>query len=292
MDIANLQAFLAVADSGSFSQAAEHLFLTQPAISKRIAQLEAELGVKLFDRIGRRITLTEAGETLLQRSRTILQELEDTRRAIGNLSQVVGGHIIIGTSHHIALHRLSPALKQFNRLYPQVDLDLRFLDSETICSMVEHGEFELGIITLPTIDIPALQVIPIWTDELIVVCGETHTLAKSARIDVKDLFEYAAIMPDPKTYTRSIIEEALCQGHRELKIRLNTNNLETIKVLVEAGLGWSVLPKTMLSSSLIELNVEHATMQRQLGVVFHKERTLSHAARVMIDIVRDCVTGG
>jgi DNA-binding transcriptional LysR family regulator len=287
MDIANLQAFVAIAESGSFSQAAEKLFLTQPAISKRIAQLESELGVKLFDRIGRRTTLTEAGQTLHERARAILLELEDTRRAIGNLSQVVGGHLIVGTSHHIALHRLSPALKRFNRDYPRVELDLRFLDSETVCSMVEQGEFELGIVSLPDTDIATLSSIPIWTDELVIVCGETHPLGEPGSMGLKDLLQHQAILPAPKTYTRAIIERGLQHPTQELKVRLNTNNLETIKVLVEAGLGWSVLPRTMLSDQLIELQIPGIHMTRQLGFVIHKERTLSHAAQALMDIIKN-----
>jgi DNA-binding transcriptional LysR family regulator len=289
MDIANLQAFVAIAESGSFSRAAEGLFLTQPAISKRIAQLESELGVKLFDRIGRGITLTEAGQTLHARARAILLEVEDTRRAIGNLSKVIGGPLVLGTSHHIALHRLSPALKRFNLDYPQVELDLHFLASETIYTMVEHGELEMGIITLPPLPIPALRTIPVWRDELVIVCGDTHPLAREETLDLDALLEYEAILPDPKTYTRSIIEEAMLSPKRELKVRLTTNNLETIKVLVEAGLGWSVLPNTMLSDSLRELSTGDLDITRQLGIVFHRERTLSHAAQAMIETIQASV---
>ena len=285
MEIANLQALIAIAETGSFSLAAEKLFLTQPAISKRIAQLESELGVKLFDRIGRRITLTEAGRTLQGRARAILLELDDTRRAISNLSQVVGGHLIVGTSHHIALHRLSPTLKRFNQDYSQVELDLRFLDSETVCGMVEQGEFELGVVTLPDVDIATLTTIPVWTDQMLIVCGETHPLWKRGTIGLEGLLQYQAILPAAKTYTRSIIERGLHSPGQGLKVRLNTNNLETIKVLVEAGLGWSVLPRTMLSEQLKPIEINGIHMSRQLGVVIHRDRTLSHAAQALIDII-------
>lgn len=103
MELTNLRAFMAIAEYGSFSSAAEKLYLTQPAISKRIAQLENELGVKLFDRIGRGIQMTLAGETLHQRSKLILQEVADTQRAIASLTETVSGRLLMGTSHHIAL---------------------------------------------------------------------------------------------------------------------------------------------------------------------------------------------
>jgi len=139
MNIASLKAFLAVADAASFSLAAERLFLTQPAISKRIAALESELDARLFDRIGRTVSLTEAGRALQPRARTILVDVEDSVRAITNLSGEVHGTLRFATSHHIGLHRLPPALKSFTRQYPDVRLDIQFMDSEAACLAVEHG---------------------------------------------------------------------------------------------------------------------------------------------------------
>ena len=118
MDIASLQAFVIVADSGSFSVAADQLHLTQPAISKRIAALETDLNVRLFDRLGRAVRLTEAGAVLLPRARRILSEVEDSRRALRNLAGTVAGSLIIATSHHIGLHRLPPVLRIFTAQYP------------------------------------------------------------------------------------------------------------------------------------------------------------------------------
>ena len=114
MDTNSLRTFITTAELESFSLAAEQLYLTQPAISKRIAALEEELGAKLFDRIGRHVSLTEAGRTLLQRARIILQEVEDSRRLISNLSGTVSGRLSIGTSHHIGLHRLPPVLRRYS----------------------------------------------------------------------------------------------------------------------------------------------------------------------------------
>ena len=125
MDIAALKAFIAVAENSSFSLAAEQLFLTQPAISKRVSALENELEVRLFDRIGRGVSLTEAGQALLPRARGILLDLEDSVRALSNLSGEVHGTLRFGTSHHIGLHRLPPVLKKFVHVYPEVRLDIR-----------------------------------------------------------------------------------------------------------------------------------------------------------------------
>ena len=108
MDLASLDTFIAIAETGSFSAAGERLHLTQPAVSKRIAALEQQLDARLFDRIGREISLTEAGRALLPRAYQILNVLDDTRRALTNLNGEVSGRLTLATSHHIGLHRLPP----------------------------------------------------------------------------------------------------------------------------------------------------------------------------------------
>ena len=166
MDIQNLSAFIEVSNTGSFSRAAERLFITQPAVSKRISSLETELNTQLFDRIGKKVLLTEAGRALLPSAQRILAELDESKRAIGNLTEKVSGHLKIATSHHIGLHRLPPALRAFTTKYPAVDIDIRFMDSEEACHAVLKGEVELAIATLPEDSWKNLQSQIIWHDPL------------------------------------------------------------------------------------------------------------------------------
>ena len=146
MDLANLNAFIAIAETGSFSGAGERLHLTQPAISKRIAGLEQQLKVRLFDRLGREVGLTEAGRALLPRAYQILNVLDDTRRALTNLTGEVSGRLTLATSHHIGLHRLPPILRTFTRQYPNVALDIQFLDSEVAYEEILHGRAEVAVV--------------------------------------------------------------------------------------------------------------------------------------------------
>ena len=277
MDLANLQAFIAVAEHASFSLAAEQLFVTQPAVSKRISSLESELDQRLFDRIGRKITLTEAGQALLPRARRIITEIEDSRRELANLSGMVEGKLKIGTSHHIGLHRLPPLLRQFKMNYPDVALDIHFLGSEDACHAVENGELELAIITLPSDTPERLEAESIWRDPLSVVCGREHPLL-SSKLSLEKLMDYPAILPGPETFTREIIERALKPGAPGPQVDLSTNYLETIKMLVSVGLGWSLLPETMLDEELAVLDIKELRISRSLGIVRHRERTLSNAA--------------
>jgi len=289
MDIANLTAFVAVAESGSFSVASEQLYLTQPAISKRVSSLESELDITLFDRIGRKVTLTEAGIALLGRARTILQQVEDSKRAIQNLSGHIAGKLSIGTSHHIGLHRLPPVLREFTQNYPEVELDLHFMDSEEACHAVERGELELGIVTLPLEAAKSLYTFEIWPDPLDIVVNTNHPLTALSKIKPSDIAEYPAILPTLGTYTRQIFEQTMRKHKLELKVGLSTNYLETIKMMVSVGLGWSVLPRSMLNQELKTLKIDGIELERKLGMVWHSGRTLSNAANAMSDILKSNV---
>jgi DNA-binding transcriptional LysR family regulator len=286
MDIAALQVFLAVAETGSFSRAAERVFLTQPAVSKRVATLEAQFGARLFDRIGRRIQLTPAGQTLLTQARVILNDVEDTKRRIANLSGEISGRLALGTSHHIGLHRLPAALKRYHRDYPEVELDLRFMDSEAACAAVEHGELELALVTLPTASRPALNSDPVWDDPLEIVIGKRHPLATRRRIDVTMLLNHPAVLPGSGTFTRELILSALGPRRDRLDISMSTNYLEVLKMLVAIGLGWSALPHTLIDDELKVIHIEGINIRRTLGIVTHAARSLSNAAQAMIKTVK------
>jgi len=284
MDIDDLHAFISVARQGSFSAAAGFLHLTQPAVSKRIAALEQRLDTRLFDRIGRRVILTQAGHTLLSRAERILMEVEDTRRAIANLAGEVHGKLSVATSHHIGLHRLPPVLRQFTRRHPQVQLDLRFMDSEAACRAVIQGELELAVVTLPYEQTADLVTVPVWNDPLVLVTATDHPLCRHTRLTLTQLSAYPAILPAAGTYTRELIDRHFIKPGLPLQVSLETNYLETIKMMVSIGLGWSLLPRTMLDRSLHSHHVKTLQIVRRLGLVHHARRTLSNAARALMTV--------
>jgi len=249
--------------------------------------LEAELDTRLFDRLGRAVRLTEAGGVLLPRALRILAELDDTRRALRNLSGVVTGPLTLATSHHIGLHRLPPVLRIFSSRYPQVRLDMRFMDSELAGAAVLRGEVDLAVITLPPRLEPPLEVLPLWPDPLIAIASPAHPLAEPATVTPESLSQYPAILPSEATFTRRIIEEGLARLGVTPLVAFSTNYLETIKMMVAVGLGWSILPRTMRDADLVELNVDGLRLERALGVVRHTGRTLSNAARAILDTLRE-----
>ena len=285
MDWASLNAFVAVADHGGFSAAAEHLHITQPAVSKRIALLEASLDARLFDRLGRQVLLTEAGRLLLPRARQMLAEADAARRALDDLGRDIGGRLSLATSHHIGLHRLPPLLRRFSALHPRAALDLRFMDSEQAYAQVLRGEAELALTTLGPTQ-PPLRSTPVWTDPLHVVVAPDHLLAGRAKVTLADLAAHPAVLPDAVTFTHCIVADAFARRGLSLQLRMTTNYLETIKMLAAVGLAWSVLPQTMLDAQVRVLPIAGLKLTRRLGYTVHGGRTLSRAAQAFIGLLK------
>ena len=285
MDTQNLAAFLHVAESGSFSLAGERLHLTQPAVSKRIAALEEQLDLRLFDRIGRRVSLTEAGRVLLPNARRILQDVERSRRELADLSGQVHGELLLATSHHVGLHRLPPLLRRFANEFPQVDLQLSFWDSEKAYSQVLQGHVDLAVITLAPEAHPSLIAQTIWQDSLEFVVSPAHPLARAAAPTLKDLSNFPAILPETTTYTGRIVSELFAQHELTLPLKLATNYLETIKMMVSIDLGWSLLPRTLIDDQLQALDVEGLKLSRRLGYLHHQSRSLSNATHAFIRLL-------
>lgn len=292
METSDLRIFLSVAECRSFSLAAEQLHMTQPAVSKRIAGLEHGLGLKLFDRIGRGIDLTEAGRRLLPRARSITREMADIQRSMHSLGGEVSGPLLMGTSHHIGLRRLPGVLSSYIQRYPEVALDIRFLGSEAACAAIEHGELELAIVTLPTRQAPRLQSQLLWQDPLRLVVAPEHPLAAKSGITIDELLQHPAVLTTEETFTREILERALGDQAGRLRVSLQTNYLETLMMMARIGLGWTMLPETMLEDGeLVPLEIEGVELVRLLGAVTHRERTLSNAARAMLEACKKSLSG-
>ena len=292
MQLGQIQAFLAVAELESFSLAAERLHLTQPAVSKRIRQLEQSVKVTLFDRIGKRSTLTPNGQAFKPHAERIVQELETYRSGISHQLDAPSGSLSLATSHHIGLHRLPRVLRRFKMTYPQVDLDIRFMDSEEACQGVADNELELAVVTLPETPDPRIDCEPVWVDQLVAVLANDHPLAAQTEIEPASLLEHAAILPSLGTFTRRIINKLFAEHKDRLRITLETNYLETIKVMVSANLGWSILPRSMLDSSLVGRPLRGFDVERRLGIVTLRNRTLSLGSSTMIDLLRDARVNG
>ena len=236
--------------------------------------MELSLDCQLFDRLGKNVQLTQAGNALIPSYQRIMAEISEAERIISTLRTEVSGHLKFGTSHHIGLHRLPPVLRRYTNRYPEVELDIQFMDSEQAAALILKGDIELALITLPdTIDKP-FTTIPVWTDPMECVVAKDHALAKVKNITRKQLADHGVLIQSHSTHTRDIIDHAL-KLDTDVKIIMESNYLETIKAMIQNGLGWGVLPESMIDESLHRLKVENVT-----------SRTLSSPANSLLETLK------
>ncbi len=241
--------------------------------------------MRLFDRLGREVGLTEAGRALLPRAYQILNVLDDTRRALTNLTGEVSGRLTLATSHHIGLHRLPPVLRTFTREYPNVALDIQFLDSEVAYEEILHGRAEVAVITLAPEPHTLVRATPVWDDPLDFVVAPEHSLISNGSVSLADIARHPAVFPGGNTFTHHIVQRLFEAQGLTPNIAMSTNYLETIKMMVSIGLAWSVLPRTMLDDQVARIALPGIQLSRQLGYIVHTERTLSNAARAFMSLL-------
>jgi DNA-binding transcriptional LysR family regulator len=285
MNLAAFEAFVKVMETGSISLAADQLFITQPAVTKRIHSLEEYFGVKLFESAGRGVQATHAAHSLLPKVKSWLNELGDIHNTLSHEQGQVQGKLKIGTSHHLGLHHLPNYLRSYVQHYPDVTLDVHFVDSEQAHEQVLAGDLELAFLTLPPQLDDRLKYVTIWNDPLVFVVSPFHPLAQKQNLSLEDLTQYPSLLPASQTYTSQItLAEFEKQGVKP-KITMSNNPLESIRMLVSIGLGWSVLPKTLLNQDLKQLDI-NLEMNRQLGMVWHPGRTQSKAAEALVNSMK------
>lgn len=286
MDAHLLEAFVTVIDQASFSEAAERLHLTQPAVSKRLSALENLTGNRLIDRSNRKIRLTDAGARLLPHARRIIDEVHNAKLALSDRRNTVSGRLSVIASHHIGLHHLPDWLRRLNREFPDVSLELQFMDSESALGMMEKRTAELAFVTLSESMSPSFEVQARWEDHMAFVVSPEHPLAALQNPTLANLADYDALLPEAGTTTYRTVSRLFLDEGLTLQLQMPTNYLETIKVMAGVGLGWSVLPVSMVDSTLIRLPVDYQ-ISRLLGGIGLKGRSLSPQAKALLTIASE-----
>ncbi|WP_313597420.1 LysR family transcriptional regulator [Psychrobacter sanguinis] len=286
MNTTNLTTFITVMQTGSISGAAEKLFITQPAVSKRIKNLEDEFKVTLFDTLGRGIVPTAAANELLPHAKRWLDGYDNFKINIQNSQQTISGKLVIGTSHHIGLHHLPPVLKQFIQMYPSVQLEVHFVDSEAAHKAVLDGELSLAFLTLPPVYDKRLTYHTLWSDPLFFVTGTLSPLAKKSNVTLEQLAHYSAILPAANTFTSQITLAEFAKQNLKPYATMTTNPLESIRMLVSVGLGWSVLPQTLINHELATIDMaKDLELQRYLGAVINPSLTRSASVDALMQML-------
>jgi LysR family transcriptional regulator, low CO2-responsive transcriptional regulator len=290
MDYDQLASFLEVAKLQSFSRAAEKIYRTQPAISAQVRLLEQECGEKLFDRSGKKVLLTPAGEILRRYAEKILGLQKEALQAIAELNQSPRGKLYIGANEATCLYVLPKTFARFKQLYPLVQISIYRNFSHKIIQKVQEGAVDMGIVTLPQ-SATNMEVIPIFKDEVQVVVPKNHPLAKNRSVTVQELAQFPIILP--KTgHTRVVIDRLLREHRDRLQISMELASVETQKKFVGAGLGISLLSRSYaqaeVAAGILKLiPLAGQKLYRELGLIYRRDRYLSLPAKVFIDVVRE-----
>ncbi len=284
MDLRHLTYFIAVAEQLSFSKAAAELHVAQPAISQQIRALESELGVQLFDRVGKRVSLTDAGRALLPHARQILAAVEEAENEVRERTSLTRGTASLGAPPTVSTHLLPDQLTRFKRLYPGLEVTLRESGTETLLHLIEVGQLDLAIVAadrLPDIAEGA----PFLEEEYVLVVGGQHPLSRAARKSVRlaDLATEAFILFPEGYRLREVTLTACRRAGFEPKVALDGGAMQSALEFVAAGLGVALVPELALEGrkDIHALSISDQTLHRSLSLVWRKGHYLSPAARAL-----------
>jgi len=289
MNLNLLRIFHGAARSGSFTRAAEELHLTQPGISKHIKELERCCGARLFDRIGKRVILTQAGEILYRTTTGIFRELGEVRAKIDDLKGVAGGKLDIGASITIGTYILPELLARFRESYPGVEIKLDIALSQQIADKVLDHAVEIGFVGHHAQDV-RLSVTSFMTDRMVLVLAPRHPWAgRRAPVRFRELAGQPFLFSRPGSGTRMVVEGLLDSAQVTLTNTMELGTTEGVKQGVAVNLGISILSEHVVrnelsSGAIVTVPLDGADLERELYLVRRKDRYLSEAAQAFLEL--------
>jgi DNA-binding transcriptional LysR family regulator len=288
-----LRIMLAIAAEGSFKRAADSLYISQPAVSLQVQNLEKQLNVPLFDRGGRKAQLTEAGKLLLNYGEKVISLCQETCRAIEDLQNLQGGTLVVGASQTTGTYLLPRMIGLFRQQYPQVCVQLQVHSTRRTSWGVANGQVDLAIIggEVPSELQETLTIIPYAEDELALILPASHALAEEEIIRKEDLYELNFIALDSQSTIRKVIDQVLTRYNidtKRLKIEMELNSIEAIKNAVQSGLGAAFVSVTAIEKELQmeflhRATIEGVSVKRTLSVIINSHRYRSKAAEAFMD---------
>jgi len=290
MEIHQLTYFVAVAETGSFSRAAERCNIAQPSLSQQIQKLEQELGEPLFDRLTRRVVLTDAGRSLLPRATTILAELQDIKHSMNQEADSSRGMLNVGFIPTMAPFVLPKVIQRFSKEFPQARLAVHEDLTESLVRELVDGKLDVGITSAP-IHNKLIRTQELLTEPLWVASSKKHDIITSADIHIKELDDFPFIALSEMHCLGEQVQSFCYQQHLELKIVCHTSQLATVQNCVALGLGISLVPRALamsdISKQVVYRELSDATPQRKIAAATHVERTQSFLAKKFIEMVRE-----
>jgi len=287
MTLEQLRIFIAVAEKQHVTQAANELNLTQSATSAAIAALEARYGIKLFDRIGRGIVLTQTGRDFLVEARAVLARAKAAAQVLNDLAGLKRGSLTIAASQTVANYWLPSRIQAFRTAHPDIDLHISIANTEQVARAVHEGSADLGFVE-GEVDDASLAISRIDGDSLVVVVGLKHPWVGRAKITPKDLLTTAWVLREPGSGTRSMFEAALRKSgirFSDLRAALQLPSNEAVRAAVESGDCATAISDLVVAQSLAARTLHRVKIdlpRRSFYVLRHKERYASHVERALI----------
>ena len=289
LNLNQLRVFHVTAKSQSFTRASEALFLTQPGISKHIKDLEEFYGTRLFDRLGKKVVLTRAGEILYKRTEAIFNIIDQAKVEIDELQGLNRGALTIGASITIGIYILPKLLAQFRSAYPNIHISLDIALNQQVVGIVLDNSVDFGFLGAPVRD-DRLITKSFYKDELVLIIPGKHEWAGLSAIDPHKLSGCPFILSRRGSGTRAIIEERLGLMGISLRNTMELGNTEAVKKAVEAGMGVSIVSKITVSREeqlgvIKTLRVSGVDMERTLHFIYRKDKYLSNLDKTFLQFI-------
>jgi DNA-binding transcriptional LysR family regulator len=288
LDSRQVRAFCVLARTGSFTQTARELHLTQSAVSHSMKALEGDIGCRLLDRLGKKVVLTQAGEQLLHHATKILQEMETARESLGHLGKWGRGRLRLGASTTACQHIIPPVLREFKESFPEHTITIEPGDTPALVAALLRQRVDLAL-SLEAENEPQLEFHPLFTDELQFLVGALHPWAKAGRVERADISRQSYILYNKHSVTFRLVEEYFRKEEMVLNSVIELGSMEATKELVKLGLGVSILApwiarKEIEEGSLVALPLGRRKLPRRWGILHWRGKRLNLAEETFIGL--------
>jgi DNA-binding transcriptional LysR family regulator len=287
-DLQQLEAFVAVAERGSFRAAAENIHLSAPALSRRIDKLETLLGARLFNRTTREVELTPLGRVFLERARAALDDLESAMLGISDIAASRSGRVTVACVPSAAIHFLPAVVRSFSERYPLIRIRVMDEASSQVLASVVSGESDFGISFMGS-QLPGVEFDPIHTDPFVLALPRTHPLAARKTLAWSELKTERLIAVARSSGNRQLLDDALAKAGVNPSYRFEVSHIATLLGMVDAGLGLAAVPRMALPAShptLIGVALRKPAISRELGLATRRGAALRAPARMFHDHLR------
>lgn len=291
MQIESLKVFCDLAETESFTKAAQINGVTQSAVSQQISSLERQFKSLLIERSKKKFRLTREGQVLYDFSKQIIQTYDGLHNKLQEIKDIISGTIRVATIYSIGLHDLPPYIKRFLKDYPTVHVHVEYRRSNQVYDDVHSNIVDLGLLAYPTKD-PKLEIVALHKDPLVLICHPQHSLAKLKSVKLKVVAGQKFIGFEPDMPTRKALDKILKDYGVEVKTVMEFDNIETVKRAVEIDAGISIVPQGTVTQevakqTLVALAIDDADCYRTLAAIYKKGKVLSPAMKQFINIIKE-----